>query len=81
MTTIAKAETEELRAPDNATRTSDYPIRDEAREALAAALERVDDLAIALQVRARDAADSGERIELDDFIRAQGYDPAEFAES
>lgn len=41
------------------------------------ALERADDMLIALEIRKRETSDSGERTELDDFIREQGYDPAE----
>ncbi len=67
-----------LEAPDNATRTSDYPISDEARAAYLAALDHADDLMIALEIRARDQRDAGGRMELDDFIREQGYDPAHF---
>lgn len=68
-----------LEAPDNATRTSDYPISDEARAAFLAALDHADDLVIALEIRVRAERDAGDdRVELDDFIREQGYDPGRF---
>ena len=71
---------ETLDTPANATRTSDYEIRDEARDVYAAAvlesLDKVDDMVIALQVRAR--GELKERTELTEFIREQGYDPADF---
>jgi hypothetical protein len=68
-----------LEAPDNATRTSDYEISGEARAAYLAALdEAVDDLMIGLQIRVRDRPDADDQVELDDFIRQQGHDPADF---
>lgn len=70
----------DLKAPENVSRTSDYEIADDARDAYAAvlveALDRADDMLIALEIRLRQASDSGERTELEDFIREQGYDPA-----
>ena len=38
-----------------------------------------EDLLIALEVRRRDARDSGERLALDDFIREHGLDPEDFS--
>jgi hypothetical protein len=68
-----------LEAPDNATRTSDYETAGEARAAYLAALdEAVDDLMIGLQIRVRDRPDADDQVELDDFIRQQGHDPADF---
>lgn len=71
----------DLEAPANVSRTSDYEIADDARDAYAAvmveALDRADEMLIALEIRLRKTSDSGERTELDDFIREQGYDPAE----
>ena len=71
----------DLETPENASRTSDYEIADDARDAYAAflveALERTDDMLIALEIRVREKSDTGERTELTDFIREQGYDPAE----
>ena len=52
-----------------------------AAEAYDELLDALDDAAIALEVRNRDAADTGERIELADLIRRQGFDPAEFGVS
>ncbi len=70
-----------LDAPENATRTSDYEISEEARDAFAAAvveaLEQTDDVMIALEIRVRESRDTGDRTELMDFIREQGYDPAD----
>jgi hypothetical protein len=37
-------------------------------------LEMLDDLTIALEVRGRDRADTGERIDLEDFARDQGLE-------
>lgn len=72
----------DLEMPENASCTSDFDITDEARDAYVSfmieALDRADDMVIALQIRVRGASDSGERTELADFIREQGYDPAEF---
>lgn len=71
----------DLEVPENASRTSDFEIAEDARDAYAAfvveALDRADDMVIALEIRIREASDSGERTELNDFIREQGYDPAE----
>jgi hypothetical protein len=67
-----------LDAPGNATRTSDYEIAPAVWEAYLAALERADDLLIAVEIRTRDL-NGGDRVELNDFIREQGYDPADFA--
>ena len=71
----------DLEMPENASCTSDFEITDDARDAYAAfmveALDRADDMVIALEIRVRDASDSGERTELNDFIREQGYDPTE----
>ncbi len=41
-------------------------------------LDLLDDLAAALQIRQRDRADAGERLTLEELIREQGFDPAEF---
>jgi PHD/YefM family antitoxin component YafN of YafNO toxin-antitoxin module len=41
-------------------------------------MDALDDVLIADQVAKRDKTDSGERIELADLIRSQGFDPAEF---
>lgn len=41
-------------------------------------LDWLDDLSIAREVRKRDRSDTGERMTLDELIRAQGYDPADF---
>jgi hypothetical protein len=40
-------------------------------------LDRVDDLAIALQVRERDEADEGKRISVDELLEDLGFDRAE----
>jgi hypothetical protein len=72
-----------LEVPDNATRTSEFGISEIAREAYSArfvsALEHADDLLIALEIRsrARRGAQAPEQVELDEFIREQGYDPAD----
>jgi PHD/YefM family antitoxin component YafN of YafNO toxin-antitoxin module len=47
-------------------------------EAYDALLDALDDGLIAREVQARDAADSGERMSLDELIRSQGLDPAQF---
>jgi hypothetical protein len=65
-----------LDTPGNATRTTDYKISPEVWEAYLGALERADDLEIALEVRTRAVVSNP--VELEDFIREQGYDPAEF---
>jgi hypothetical protein len=39
--------------------------------------ELADDLMIALEVATRDAADSGDRISLDDFMKQEGFDPSQ----
>lgn len=67
----------------NSTSTSDVAVRPEAEAAFRASLENslenlADDLAIALEVRARRASDSGDRVTLEEFMREQGYDPADF---
>jgi PHD/YefM family antitoxin component YafN of YafNO toxin-antitoxin module len=41
-------------------------------------VDALDDALIAREVAARDASDSGKRMELVDLIRSQGFDPAEF---
>jgi hypothetical protein len=40
----------------------------------------VEDLQIAVEVRLRDSADTGERIPLDDFLKSQGYDLEDLAD-
>jgi hypothetical protein len=70
---------EPLEVPTNANRTSEYKIPDEAWEAYIAALDEIDDMSIALQIGARPTL-VGDVVELDDFIRQQGHDPADFAE-
>ena len=75
MTLTTKPDLPQLEVPATATRTSDFEISDRARNAMAAALERVDDLQIALEIRVRDERRGGDRMELEDFIREQGYDP------
>jgi hypothetical protein len=79
MTTQLNAEQKPapLEAPGNATRTSDYEIRQEVWEAYVASFDRADDLAIALEVRGRGAALT-DPVELDEFVRAQGHNPADF---
>jgi len=71
-----------LESVDNATRTSDYAINDEAREAYAAAfvaaLDRADDMVIALELRAAAQSKPDDQIEIEDFIREQGYEPRDF---
>lgn len=70
--------------PESATVTRRSPEAD-IQAAIAAVVlaveehaELVDDLDIALHVRMRDSADSGERIPLEDFMRQEGYDPSDF---
>ena len=74
---------DELEVPTNANRTSAYEIHQEALEAYAAvfeaALDKIDDMAIALEIRARPTL-VGDVVELDDFIRQQGYEPADLGE-
>lgn len=41
-------------------------------------LDRLDDAAIAVEVRKRDNTDSGERMTLEDLIRSQGFEPTDF---
>jgi antitoxin StbD len=41
-------------------------------------LDLLDDLTIALEVRKRDRADQGERLTLEELIREQGFEPADF---
>jgi hypothetical protein len=65
-----------LEVPGNATFTSDYPIPEGAWVAYLNALDRVEDMAIALEIRARPTL-VGEVVELDEFTRQQGYDPAD----
>jgi hypothetical protein len=81
-TTLDPKPKELLEEPENATRTSDYEISDDARRAFAAnvvtALERADDLLIALEIRRRTGAEAVDRVELADFVRDQGYAPADF---
>lgn len=67
-----------LDAPRNATRTTDYEIPREAWEAYVSALDRADDLAIALEIRLREPSLNSDPVELEDFMREQGYDPADF---
>lgn len=70
-----------LEAPKNVSRTSDYEIAEDARDAYAAVLvevlDRADDMPIALEIRLRQVNDSAERIEIDNFIRERGYEPSE----
>ncbi len=66
-----------LTLSDTTTLTSEFEIADSARAAYLAAFERIDDLSIALEIRAREQR-SGEQTEITEFIREQGYDPAEF---
>ena len=40
-------------------------------------LDRLDDLQIVTMIRTRDAADSGARLTIDEFIEGQGFDLAE----
>jgi hypothetical protein len=49
-----------------------------AYEAYDALLDALDDALIAQQVKERDASDTGERMSLDELIRSQGLDPAQF---
>ena len=81
-TTLDPKPKELLEEPENATRTSDYEISDDARRAFAAnvvtALERADDLLIALEIRRRTGAEAVDRVELADFVRDQGYAPRRF---
>lgn len=67
-----------LETPPNASFTSDYEISDEARSAYLVALDRADDMLIAWEVQIRDKRNTGDQMELDDFIREQGYAPAHF---
>jgi PHD/YefM family antitoxin component YafN of YafNO toxin-antitoxin module len=41
-------------------------------------VDALDDALISREVAARDAKDSGKRMELVDLIRSQGFDPADF---
>ncbi len=67
-----------LEVPTNATRTSDE-VSPEAWEAYLGTLDLIDDMAIALEIRARPSL-VGDVVELDDFIRQQGYEPADLGE-
>lgn len=60
--------------------TTDRPIPEDVRATVWAVSHAslVDDLVIAVEVRERDARDTGERILLEDFMREQGFDPEEF---
>jgi hypothetical protein len=67
--------------PETATVTEPRPA-DEVRQAIAAAVLKADldlaeDLMIALQVSERMARDTGERVELLDFVREQGFEPGD----
>ncbi len=67
--------------PETATITEPRPA-DEVRKAIAAAVLGADrglaeDLMIAPQVRERLAEDTGERVELIDFAREQGFNPGD----
>jgi hypothetical protein len=67
--------------PPTATDTEQRPaeeIRAEIRRVVETAENLPDDLLIAVQVRKREVEDSGERVLLEDFMREQGYDPADF---
>jgi hypothetical protein len=75
--TLRKRDIAELDVPENATRTSDYPIKDKAWAAYLASLDIVDDIAIALEIRARPTL-TGDVVELETFMREQGYNPADF---
>jgi hypothetical protein len=65
-----------------ATATLTYPLSErEIREFVAEVLIRSDrdlaeDLIIAIQVKERSAEDSGDRVDLVDFVRQHGFDPA-----
>jgi hypothetical protein len=70
--------------PETATVTEQRP-PNEIRAAIAAVVAKVadqadlaDDLMIALEVRKRDTEGMGGRVELEEFMREQGYDPADF---
>lgn len=67
--------------PETATITEPRPA-DEVRKTIAAAVLKSDrdlaeDLMIALQVSERMAQDTGERVELIDFVREQGFEPGD----
>jgi hypothetical protein len=74
MTTPSKV-TPEL--PDTATITEPLP-EEETRAAIADVVDLAEDLAIAVQVRARLREDTGERMTLVELIQDQGFEPAEF---
>ena len=67
----------QLKVP-NANRTSGK-VSEAALEAYAAKLDELDDMAIALELRARPKL-VGDVVELDDFIRQQGYEPADLGD-
>ena len=65
------------------TLTSDFPVSPAARKVYQEALRRhmddsADDLAIVLEVRARDAADDGVRVSLDELMVELGVTPDDF---
>lgn len=68
---------------------TDREVDDSARQLVAAMFARAlaeqnsglyEDLLLSVEIRKRDAADTGERIALEDFMIEQGYDPADFTD-
>jgi hypothetical protein len=73
--TIPKTIVPELQETETITR----PLPEETiGAAIAQVVGLAEDLAIAAQVRARIAEDTGERLTLHGLIRDQGFDPADF---
>lgn len=67
--------------PESATATEQLPdevIRNEITRVVREADTLAEDLALAVVVRTRMAEDSGERVPLGEFIRQEGFDPADF---
>jgi len=67
--------------PDTATLTEPRPddeIQSSIAEVVRHSADLLEDLAIAVEVRTRMAEDTGARIPLADFIRQEGFDPADF---
>jgi hypothetical protein len=85
MTLATQKTTETVEVPIRASDslTSDQPVRPTAariyarriREADRTRAYMFDDLVISLQIANRDRADSGERLDVDDFLRAEGFEP------
>lgn len=63
--------------PENVTVTEPLP-EEAVREEIERVVDLAEDLALAVVIRTRIEQDTGERVPIADFIRREGFDPADF---